>query len=107
MKYLILFISLIICDELEIYKQNLAWNNSSYNAEDYQKSHGIKKIRTEYTNGNVHEIIYYNNGRLKSKGLYKNGLRRYDWKICDINNTCICQYYDENGETNGADGICD
>ena len=108
MKYLVIFISLIVCDELELYKTSLNWTDSSYNANNYKKNnHGIKRITTEYTDGNVHEIIYYNNGYLKSKGLYKKGLRRYSWKFCDRNYNCVCEYYDINGKTKGSDGICD
>tara|TARA_Y100001968_G_C19294086_1_gene685720 strand:- start:710 stop:1042 length:333 start_codon:yes stop_codon:yes gene_type:complete len=99
MKYLIIvLISLVLCkDELQLYKESLK-NKSMYDSRDYtKKNHGIKSITTEYTNGYKHVITYYNNGFLKSKGLYKNDLKARDWKTCDQDYNCICEYYDNSG----------
>ena len=73
MKYLIVLLSLILC----------------------KNDHNIRRITTEYANGYKYIITYHNNGFLQSKGSYKNGLKIYDWKTCDENGSCICEYYNK------------
>ena len=98
MKYLIVLLSLVLCkDELELYKESLK-NQSSYDSRDYiKKNHGIKSITTEYNDGCKRVFTYYSNGFLKSKGLYKKDLKVKDWKTCDENYNCICEYHDNLG----------
>jgi len=101
MKYLIIFLSFIVSDELKIYYDSVH-NKHQYDSNDYKvksyKNHGIKKITSEYNDGSRHEIIYYDNGLLKSKGLYDNkGSRTLYWKTCSSNYDCVCEYHDNSG----------